>query len=289
MKDGYLSRSRCHLRGDDLVLRLAALAYLARFSAVSRIHTKSDLRLYFYWCTDHQTSPLTVARTEIERYMRWMQETGHFKPATVARRLALFVGVLPHLRHRRRPGPITGGVRAPAAGVERVTDTGAFTPAIRSPAVHRAAPVRTDRSSAGGRATNRDHPSPSSTDRRTNSAPEPAHELSLIAVRSKPRPNAHSCRLCRAVRTGHAAGPKIYAQRSSRPAERTELPIFERFDHHCELASPSVKRKGRDSSDCQVIGEGTFNSAAILASSAERCGPESGQNGASLRRPLNDA
>ncbi|WP_433667534.1 hypothetical protein ACQP06_28015 [Nocardia sp. CA-136227] len=78
--------------GDDLVLRLAALAYLARFSAVSRIHTKSDLRLYFQWCTDHQLTPLAVARTEIERYMRWMQEVRRFKPATIARRLAVVAG-----------------------------------------------------------------------------------------------------------------------------------------------------------------------------------------------------
>ncbi|MEU1208622.1 hypothetical protein [Nocardia sp. NPDC005825] len=52
--------------GDDLVLRLAALAYFARFSVVSRIHTKSDLR--------------------------WMQEVRRFKPATVARRLAVLAG-----------------------------------------------------------------------------------------------------------------------------------------------------------------------------------------------------
>ncbi|MCP9624795.1 hypothetical protein FOH10_11935 [Nocardia otitidiscaviarum] len=78
--------------GDDLVLRLAALAYIARISAASRIHTKSDLRLYFYWCTDHQLTPLTVARTEVERYMRWMQEIRRFKPATVARHLAVVAG-----------------------------------------------------------------------------------------------------------------------------------------------------------------------------------------------------
>ncbi|MET9490070.1 hypothetical protein [Nocardia sp. NPDC006630] len=78
--------------GDDLVLRLATLAYLARFSAVSRIHTKSDLRLYFCWCTERHLTPLTVTRTEVERYMRWMQETRHFKPATIARRLAVVAG-----------------------------------------------------------------------------------------------------------------------------------------------------------------------------------------------------
>ncbi|MCP9621937.1 tyrosine-type recombinase/integrase [Nocardia otitidiscaviarum] len=99
--------------GDDLVLRLAALAYLARFSAVSRIHTKSDLRLYFSWCTDQQLTPLTVARTEVERYMRWMQEVRRFKPATVARRLAVVAGFY-------RTCVIDGGLdRSPAEYVRR--------------------------------------------------------------------------------------------------------------------------------------------------------------------------
>ncbi|MEU4318125.1 hypothetical protein AB0F85_15060 [Nocardia fluminea] len=40
--------------GDDLVLRLASAAYLARFSGTSRIHCSSDLRLYFTWCLDHR-------------------------------------------------------------------------------------------------------------------------------------------------------------------------------------------------------------------------------------------
>ncbi|MFJ9369941.1 tyrosine-type recombinase/integrase [Nocardia sp. NPDC101769] len=74
--------------------QIAAIEHFdpGRFSAVSRIHTKSDLRLYFYWCIDHQLTPLAVARTEVERYMRWMQEVRRFKPATVARRLAVVAG-----------------------------------------------------------------------------------------------------------------------------------------------------------------------------------------------------
>ncbi|MVU81606.1 tyrosine-type recombinase/integrase [Nocardia sp. ET3-3] len=78
--------------GDDLVLRLASLAYLARFSIVSRIHTRSDLRLYFSWCTERDLTPLTVTRTEVEHYSLWMRETRHFKPATIARRLAVVAG-----------------------------------------------------------------------------------------------------------------------------------------------------------------------------------------------------
>ncbi|MGW4352667.1 tyrosine-type recombinase/integrase [Nocardia sp. NPDC004582] len=46
--------------GDDLVLRLASLAYLARFSIVSLVHTRSDLHLYFSWCTERKLLPLAV-------------------------------------------------------------------------------------------------------------------------------------------------------------------------------------------------------------------------------------
>lgn len=35
---------------DDLVLRLAAAAYLGRYTGVSRQHTESDLRLFLAWC-----------------------------------------------------------------------------------------------------------------------------------------------------------------------------------------------------------------------------------------------
>ncbi|WP_410873380.1 tyrosine-type recombinase/integrase [Nocardia sp. A7] len=78
--------------GDDLVLRLASAAYLARFSGTSRIHCSSDLRLYFNWCLDHRASPLTMSRAEIERYIGWMREVRRFKPSTVARRMAVVTG-----------------------------------------------------------------------------------------------------------------------------------------------------------------------------------------------------
>jgi integrase/recombinase XerD len=77
---------------DDLVLRLASSAYLARFTGSSRVHTESDLRLYFAWCADHQLAPLTMARAEVERYVRWIQEVRHFRPSTVSRRMAIVTG-----------------------------------------------------------------------------------------------------------------------------------------------------------------------------------------------------
>jgi site-specific recombinase XerD len=78
--------------GDDLVLRLACAAYLARYTGSSRIHCTSDLRLYFRWCTEHQLRPLAMRRPEVERFVRWMQETRRFKPSTVARRTAVLTG-----------------------------------------------------------------------------------------------------------------------------------------------------------------------------------------------------
>ena len=78
--------------GDDLVLRLASSAYLTRFTGSSRVHTESDLRLYFAWCADQQLAPLAVARVEVERYVRWMQEGRRFKPSTVSRRMAVVTG-----------------------------------------------------------------------------------------------------------------------------------------------------------------------------------------------------
>src|SRR5947207_7723936 len=70
---------------DDLVLRLAASAYLGRFTGTSRTHTESDLRLFFTWCADQQ-------RAQVERYVRWMQEIRRFKPSTVSRRMAVVAG-----------------------------------------------------------------------------------------------------------------------------------------------------------------------------------------------------
>jgi integrase len=99
---------------DDLVLRLASSAYLARFTGSSRVHTESDLRIYLTWCADHQLAPLAMVRAEVERYVRWMQEVRRFKPSTVSRRMAVVTGfyrtcmidaVLEHspAEHVRRP------------------------------------------------------------------------------------------------------------------------------------------------------------------------------------------
>src|ERR1051326_6288287 len=67
-------------------------AYLGRFTGRSRMHTESDLRLFFAWCAEQHLAPLAAQRAQIERYVRWMQEVRRFKPSTVSRRMAVVTG-----------------------------------------------------------------------------------------------------------------------------------------------------------------------------------------------------
>ncbi|MDB4872601.1 MAG: tyrosine-type recombinase/integrase [Gemmatimonadales bacterium] len=64
--------------GDTL--RLATIAYLARYMGDSRMHAESDLRIYLAWCTERNLVPLTVQRVHVELYMRWLQEVRRFRP-----------------------------------------------------------------------------------------------------------------------------------------------------------------------------------------------------------------
>ena len=95
-------------------VRLAAFAYLARFTGSSRQHTESDLRCYLRWCADRGLDPLTARRADLEQYIRWMQEACRFKPSTISRRFSVAAGfyrtcvidgVLEHspAEHVRRP------------------------------------------------------------------------------------------------------------------------------------------------------------------------------------------
>ncbi len=95
-------------------VRLAVLAYLARFTGSSREHTESDLRCYLRWCADRGLDPLAARRPDLEQYIRWMQEACRFKPSTISRRFSVAAGfyrtcvidaVLEHspAEHVRRP------------------------------------------------------------------------------------------------------------------------------------------------------------------------------------------
>jgi hypothetical protein len=59
---------------DRLVLRAAVAAYLGRYRGDTRLHTESDLRVFLTWCSDQDLHPLSTARVDIERYVRWLQD-----------------------------------------------------------------------------------------------------------------------------------------------------------------------------------------------------------------------
>ncbi|MEK8106519.1 tyrosine-type recombinase/integrase [Micromonospora sp. M12] len=65
---------------------------LGRYRGQTRVHTESDLRVFLRWCSDHGLDPLTAARVDIERYVRWLQDVRRYQPSTVSRRLSVVVG-----------------------------------------------------------------------------------------------------------------------------------------------------------------------------------------------------
>ncbi len=78
------------------------------------MHADSDLRAFLSWCQEHEQDPLTVTRSQLELYLRWMHEIRHFKPSTIGRRFSVVAGfyatcvidgVLAHspAEHVRRP------------------------------------------------------------------------------------------------------------------------------------------------------------------------------------------
>jgi hypothetical protein len=113
-------------------LRLAAAAYLARFTGTSRQHTESDLRCYLAWCAGRGLDPLAAQRPHLELYIRWMQEIRRFKPSAVSQRFSVTAGfyrtcvldgILEHspAEHVRRPAvpaesPTLGFTHAPRCG-----------------------------------------------------------------------------------------------------------------------------------------------------------------------------
>ncbi len=74
-------------------LGLATVAHLSRYRGTSRVHTESDLRVFFTWCQERQLSPLNAQRNDLELYLRWMQDIRRFKPSTVSRRLSVVAGL----------------------------------------------------------------------------------------------------------------------------------------------------------------------------------------------------
>ncbi|MEU9506008.1 site-specific integrase [Micromonospora sp. NPDC048170] len=67
-------------------------AFLGRYRGQTRVRTESDLRVFLHWCTDQARDPLTIARMDVERYVRWLQDVRRYQPSTVSRRLSVVVG-----------------------------------------------------------------------------------------------------------------------------------------------------------------------------------------------------
>jgi hypothetical protein len=77
---------------EPIGLRAAVAAHLARYKGISRVHTDADLRVYLIWCTDQGLDPLAARRSEVELYVRWLQEARQLQPSTVSRRLSVVIG-----------------------------------------------------------------------------------------------------------------------------------------------------------------------------------------------------
>jgi integrase/recombinase XerD len=77
---------------DQLVLRAAVSAYLARYRGATRLHTESDLGVFLHWSADQEVDSLAAVRVDIERYLRWLQDVRRYQPSTVSRRLSVVVG-----------------------------------------------------------------------------------------------------------------------------------------------------------------------------------------------------
>jgi len=75
-------------RSVDL-LRVAVAAHLGRYSGQSRVHTESDLRVFLSWCVRSDVDPLAARRSDVDRFVRWLQDDRQFKPSTVSRRLSV--------------------------------------------------------------------------------------------------------------------------------------------------------------------------------------------------------
>ena len=59
-------------------------------AAVDTLNTyRCQIEQFIHWCDRHHLHPAEVTQNDIKRYRRWMVDTKHFKPATVALKLAV--------------------------------------------------------------------------------------------------------------------------------------------------------------------------------------------------------
>ena len=81
--------------------RLAAVAFLARYSGQTLDAYRHDLRNLFQRADDHDLAGLEATRAHLELYRSSMEERG-LAASTIDRRLTTACGILPFCPHRRR-------------------------------------------------------------------------------------------------------------------------------------------------------------------------------------------
>ena len=82
--------STAMVRAEDRSRQAEALAmvgFLAGYGGATRTSYATDLRIFATWCRQADLNLLTVKRSHLELFGRWMEGTGRM-PSTVARRLS---------------------------------------------------------------------------------------------------------------------------------------------------------------------------------------------------------
>ena len=72
---------------DERAEAMAVGGFLAGYAGATRISYATDLRIFVTWCRQADLNLLTVKRSHVELFGRWMEETGRMR-STVARRLS---------------------------------------------------------------------------------------------------------------------------------------------------------------------------------------------------------
>ncbi|HEV2071794.1 MAG TPA: tyrosine-type recombinase/integrase, partial [Acidimicrobiales bacterium] len=72
---------------DDRAEAMAVRGFLAGYAGATRTSYATDLRIFATWCRQADLNLLTVKRSHLELFGRWMEVTGRMR-STVARRLS---------------------------------------------------------------------------------------------------------------------------------------------------------------------------------------------------------
>lgn len=78
-------------RPINLCCRRRFAPYLGRYRGQTRLHTRFRPADLYALARRAGPAPLAAARTDIERYVRCMQDSRRFQPSTVSRRLWIVV------------------------------------------------------------------------------------------------------------------------------------------------------------------------------------------------------